>query len=271
MSTKTVPVKIEHEGSWQVIQLGISEEGMSIPAPVGAEVSYKKIQDLEERKSELVITVGGQPPRVIRIRSVDKVLAVLKRLILASCSAYRLAAYFMSPAIRGGVMLTDAQWEKGSIAVVKTGIWFVSKDRQICVPLAGVSNIELTKREVQGKQLDVVMIDYLEQGSVVSSLVLCPLSTLQLLLNFLKDATKGMEMKGDELDPVAQQVAMLVYSGMDSHAIENMLNIPHKQLDSIYDRLLELQIADVAMMRREIQLTAKGVKYISDATKSQIK
>jgi helix-turn-helix protein len=271
MSTRAVPVKIEHEGAWVTVQLGISEDRMSIPAPMDEDIPFKKIQDLEERKNELVVTAGGHPPQGIRIRSVEKVLSVLKRLILAQCSAYRLAAYFMSPAIRGGVLITDAQWEKGSIAVVKTGIWFVSKDRQICVPLARVTNIELTKRDVQGKQLDVVMIDYLEGGSVVSSLVLCPLSTLQLLLNFLKDATKGMEIKADELDPVAQQVAMLVYSGMDSHAIENMLNIPHKQLDSIYDRLLELQIAEVAMMRREIQLTPKGVKYISDATKSQIK
>ncbi len=266
---KAVPAKIEHEGSWVTVQLGIGEESMQVPAPIGKEIPYKKIQDLEERKNELIVTVGNLPP--VRIRSVDKVLTVLKRLILASCSAYRIAAYFMSPAIRGGVLITTAQWEKGSIAVVKTGIWFVSKDRQICLPLKSVTNIELTKREVQGKNLDVVMIDCLEDGGVVSSLVLCPLSTLQLLFNFLKDATKGMEMKGDELDAVAQQVAMLVYSGMDSHAIENMLNITHKQLDGIYDRLIELQIGEVAMMRREIQLTPKGVKFISDATKSQVK
>ena len=67
---------------------------------------------------------------------------------------------------------------------------------------------------------------------------ICP-STLQVLANFLKDATKGMDMKGNELDAVGQQVAMLVYSVMDSHAIENMLNIPHKQLDEIYDRIIK--------------------------------
>jgi helix-turn-helix protein len=99
--------------------------------------------------------------------------------------------------------------------------------------------------------------------------VLCPLSTLQVLYNFLKDTTKGMDMKGTELDGVDQQVAMLVYSGMDSHAIENMLNIPHKQLDQIYDKILALGLAEVVIIRREIQLTPKGVRYISDATKSQ--
>ena len=129
--------------------------------------------------------------------------------------------------------------------------------------------IELTKRDVQGKPTDVVRIDHLESGEVVSSLVLCPLSTLQVLYNFLKETTKGMDMKGTELDSVDQQVAMLIYSGMDSHAIENMLNIPHKQLDAIYDKIMKLGLAEVVTIRREVQLTTKGVRYISDATKSQ--
>jgi len=48
-----------------------------------------------------------------------------------------------------------------------------------------------------------------------------------------------------------------------------MLNIPHKQLDLIYDKILNLGIGEVVIIRREIQLTTKGVRYISDATKSQ--
>jgi len=158
---------------------------------------------------------------------------------------------------------------EGSVVVVHTGIWFVSATKQICVPTNDVAAIELTKREVQGKPTDVVKIDHLENNEVASSLVLCPLSTLQVLYNFLKETTKGMDMKGTELDGVDQQVAMLIYSGMDSHAIENMLNIPHKQLEVIYDKILKLGLAEVTIIRREVQLTTKGVRYISDATKSQ--
>jgi helix-turn-helix protein len=54
-----------------------------------------------------------------------------------------------------------------------------------------------------------------------------------------------------------------------SHAIENMLNIPPKQLDAIYEKILKLGLAEVVIIRREIQLTTKGVRYISDATKAQ--
>jgi len=266
---KEVPAKVEYNKQWVVIKLGIGEDRLVLPAPVNKEILFKTVLDVAERKNVLIITAKTDTEAVYKILSVEKVLAILKKMILASCNAYRLMAYFMSPAIKGGVMVKEAQWEKGSVVVVNSGIWFVSPIKQVCVPVTDVASIELTKREVQGKPTEVVKIDHLENGEVVSSLVLCPLSTLQVLYNFLKETTKGMDMKGTELDGVDQQVAMLIYSGMDSHAIENMLNIPHKQLDAIYDKILKLGLAEVVIIRREVQLTTKGVRYISDATKSQ--
>ncbi len=266
---KEVPVKIEYNSEWIVTKLGISDDRISIPAPVSKEILFKTVSDIAEKKNVLIITVKTDTETVYRILSVEKVLQILKKLILASCNAYRLLAYFMSPAIRGGVMIKDAQWEKGNIVVVNSGIWFVSATKQICVPVNDVAAIELTKRDVQGKPTDVIKIDHLESGGVSSSFVLCPLSTLQVLFNYLRDTTKGMDMKGTELDSIDQQVAMLVYSGMDSHAIENMLNIPQKQLDAIYDKILKLGLGEVVTIRREIHLTTKGVRYISDATRSQ--
>lgn len=266
---KEVPAKIEYNNTWITVKIGVGEDRIALPDPINKEILFKSVSDVAEKKNVLIITVKTDVEAVYKILSVEKVLAILKKLILGSCNAYRLMAYFMSPAIRGGVMIKDAQWEKGSVVVVQSGIWFVGAAKQICVPTMEVAAIELTKREVQGKPTDVVRINHLESAEVVSSFVLCPLSTLQVLYNFLKETTKGMDMKGTELDGIDQQVAMLVYSGMDSHAIENMLNIPHKQLDAIYDKILKLGLAEVVTIRREVQLTSKGVRYISDATKSQ--
>ena len=44
---------------------------------------------------------------------------------------------------------------------------------------------------------------------------------------------------------------------------------PTNRLDEIYDRIIKLEIAEVITIRREVQLTTKGVRYISDATKTQ--
>ena len=264
---KSVPVKVEHEGRWVPTTMGIGEDRIRIAAPLDREITYKSVVDLEEKKNQVTITAGTDKDLVYRIASVEKVLSVLKKFIITQASAYRLNAFFMSPAIRGGVLIQDARWEKGAIAVMKTGIWFVGQETQVCIPLADVAGIELTSREIQEKNLDVVKIDHLIENEVVTSFVLCPMTTLQVLYNFLKEATHDSDVS-EEIDPLTGQVAMLVYSGMDSSAIENMLKLSHKDLDAIYERLLGTGLAEILYIRKEVQLTAKGVRYISNAMKS---
>ncbi len=266
---KSVPVKVEHEGKWVPTTMGIAEDRFRIDAPLNQEIPYKSVVDLEEKKNQVLITVGAEGEAVYRIASVEKVLLVLKKFIITQASAYRLNAFFMSPAIRGGVLVQNAQWEKGAITVMKTGIWFTSPEKQVCIPLEEVTGIELTSREIQEKNLDVVKIDHLIENELVTSFVLCPLTTLQVLYNFLKEATHDTETR-EEIDPLTGQVAMLVYSGMDSSAIENMLKLSHKELDAIYENLLGSGLAEVLYVRKEVQLTPKGVRYISESVKSPL-
>ncbi|MDD3976694.1 hypothetical protein L1994_07125 [Methanomicrobium antiquum] len=261
-----LPVKLEHEGKWVSLKIDLDEEKITIPGPVSTEIKIKAVDDLEEKKNILIInTKKGES---VKLASVPKVLQILKRAIIMGCTAYRLSAYFMSPAIRGGVMVKNTKWEKGAIAVLKTGIWCVSKEKQVCIPLDEVSGIDLTKREISGKENDVVQINHIESGEVVTSFVLCPLTTLQILFNYLKDATKYLDVSSGELDGVSSQVAMLVYSGMDTHAIENMINISNKQIESIYDKLIEKGLVEVVMIRREVKLTTKGVRFVNESVKT---
>jgi hypothetical protein len=264
---KSVPVKVEHEGKWIPTTMGIGEDRFRINAPLEREILYKSVVDLEGKKNQVVITAGAEGEFIYRIASVEKVLSVLKKFIITQASAYRLNAFFMSPAIRGGVLIQNAQWEKGAIAVMKTGIWFVSQESQVCIPLGDIAGIELTSREIQEKDLNVVKIDHLGENEVVTSFVLCPMTTLQVLYTFLKEATYGSEVS-EEIDPLTGQVGMLVYSGMDSGTIENMLKLSHKELDAIYEKLLSMGLAEVLYIRKEVQLTAKGVRYITETVKS---
>lgn len=260
------PVKIRHNDGWINCKISIEDEQIIIPAPVNQTILLKNVVDLQEKKNTLTIVLKNTTE--IRLVSVEKVLFVIKHRILMKCSAYRLMAFFMSPAIRGGVLITNAAWEKGAIVVLKSDIWFVTQNKQICIPLTDVSGIEMTKREVDGKKQDVVRIDHLEDQGLVSSFVLTQLSTLQILYNFLSEITAGLSVEGADLDSMDQQIAMLVYSGMDSSTIQNMLQLTFKDIDRIYDKLINLNMAEVKEIRREIHLTAKGVRYITDATKS---
>lgn len=260
---KSIPVKFESDGKWIASKIGIDETTIHIPEPINAQIPIKTIDDVQQKKNVLIISVGDT---AYKLATVPKALIVLKRVILMGCSGYRLMAYFISPAIRGGVMVKDAQWEKGAINVLRTGIWFVSQNNQICVPIADVSSIEQTKKDVQGTDKEVVKIDHVETGEVSTSFVLCPPTTLQVLYNYLTDATKESSLEG-ELDPLSGQVAMLVYSGMDTHSIEGMLEKSQKDIDGIYDKMLKLGLIEVVQTRREVKLTTKGVRFVTESVK----
>jgi hypothetical protein len=265
---KDVPVKIKHNNAWIVIKMGIGTTGFVIPPPVNYEVPFISIIDLAEKPHTLVITTKEKIETTLKIKSVDKVLEVLKKLILNSCTAFRTVAYIKSMAIRGSLPLKNTPWEKGSIVVMSTGIWFVTQNRQVCVPISDVTSVESAKTDVKGTSADIVRIDYIKSGEILTAYVLCPLPALQELSTFLKGATTGMSTNGSELDATDRHVAMLIYSGMDSRAIGKMLNIPHPQMDAIYDKILTLGIAEVVASHRELQLTTKGIRHITHAMKN---
>lgn len=260
---KSIPVKLNIEGKWSSAKLGMDEKTIQLPEPINTQIPIRSIDNVQQKKNILIFSVGEKD---YQIATVPKALAILKRVILTGCSGYRLVAYFMSPAVRGGVMVKDAKWEKGAINVLKSGIWFVSQNNQICIPIADVSAIERTQRDVQGTDKEVVKIDHVEAGEVSTSYVLCPATTLQVLYNYLTDATKESSMDG-ELDPISGQVAMLVYSGMDTHSIEGMLEKSQRDIDNIYDKMLKLGLVEVVQTRREVKLTTKGVRFVTEAVK----
>ena len=266
-----VPVKIRHKNTWIVTKMGIGPTGFAIPAPINSEVPFASIIDLAEKHRTLIVTSKQEIETTLKIKSVDKVLNILKKLILKSCHAFRIVAYFKLMAVRNGVQIKDAAWEKGTIVVVSTGIWFVTQNRQVCVSISDVTAIELAKTHVKGTLTDMIRIDHVTAGEVISSEVLCPLPTLQKFSQFLKDIMTRMDIKNRESDTFDQQVAMLIYSGMDSRAIEKILNILPTQLDTIYDKILNLGIAEVVATRRELQLTTKGIRFIKHAMKKRKK
>ena len=101
--------------------------------------------------------------------------------------------------------------------------------KQVCIPLNDVAVIELTKRDVQGKPADVIKIDHLESGEVTS--VLCSAlfpHSKNLSLPQGYDKKYGYEGVQNWMAWTSRLPCSSI-PGMDSHAIENMLNIPHKQ------------------------------------------
>ena len=180
--------------------------------------------------------------------------------------AFKTSVYFISPISRGGVVLTTGGWEQGLLLATQRSIWFMSRDKQIRVGLGSIVQIRREARRMGGKDRNVLTVDHLDKGEALSSIVLCPDNTMDMLENYLGDLVKKSHSLGKDqkLTELEGQIATLIYSGVDSSTIQSMLSLDAVALDQFYDKLLAIGMARVARVRRELELSPKGVKYVAD-------
>jgi helix-turn-helix protein len=201
------------------------------------------------------------------ISAAPKALETLRKFFIQFISdAFKTSIYFISPASRGGVVLTSVAWDKGLLLATQKSVWFMSKDKQVRVGLDSITKIKREARKMGGKDRFVLSVDYFEMNESLSSLVLCPDNTMDLLERYLTDLMEKYNSLGEDqkLTEPEGQVATLIYSGVDSNTIQSMLSIDNKTIDQYYDKLLKLGMANVVRVRRELELTPRGVKFVTD-------
>jgi len=236
------------------------------------ELPLKGLEDVED------LVVGARPVLFLTryfegkfvscaISATPKTIDSLKRYFVQYISdAFKTGIYYISPMSRGGVLVTNPKWERGMLFATQKSIWFMAKDRQIRLGLNSITKIRREKRKLGGEERDVLLIDHVDHGETSSSLVLCPDSTMDMLEKYLSDLIERFNSLGKEhrLTETEGQVATLIYSGVDSNTIQSMLSIENNTIEQFYDKLLGLGLARVARVRRELELTPKGVKYVTD-------
>ena len=236
------------------------------------ELPLKGLEDIEERtvgvRQVLFLTRYADGQFVsCAMSAAPKTLESLKRYFIQYISdAFKTGIYYISPISRGGVIVTNPTWERGMLLATQKSIWFMAKDKQIRIGLNGITKILREKRKLGGDERDVLVINHVDRGEASSSLVLCPDSTMDMLEKYLSDLVERYNSLGEEhrLSETEGQVATLVYSGVDSSTIQSMLGIENDTIEQYYDKLLGLGLARVARVRRELELTPKGVKYVTD-------
>jgi helix-turn-helix protein len=180
--------------------------------------------------------------------------------------SFKTGIYYISPASRGGVVMTNPRWEQGLLLATQKSIWFMSKDKQTRIGLNNITKINRELRKLSGEERHVLAVDHLDNGEMSGSLVLCPDSTMDMLENYLSDLIERYNGLGNEtqLNETESQIATLIYSGVDSNTIQSMLGIDNNTIETFYDKLLGLGMAKVIRVRRELELTPRGVKFVTD-------
>jgi helix-turn-helix protein len=158
------------------------------------------------------------------------------------------------------------QWEKGYFSVTDEGLWFLSSKYQQRIPIDNLGSIKKDMRDVGGKQRMVLVLSHVEKSNVVTSLVLCPESTLEMLESYLMRVFERHK-PAISLSENEKQILTLIYSGLDFASIENMIGISTDELNEYYDRLVNAGLAKVVKIRKEIELTPRGVSMVDKISK----
>jgi len=175
----------------------------------------------------------------------------------------KFAIYFLYPATVGGVIVKDSKWEKGYLCITENAIWFLSPKRQIKIRLDSIGNVDMDVRTIGNKEWKVLVIGHVKNSVVITGYVLCPETTLQLIKDYLNRLLEKTKPKV-ELSEKEKEILMMVYSGLSSVEIENMLGISTEELNKYFDKFVELGLAEVVKIRKEIQLTPRGFALVNE-------
>jgi helix-turn-helix protein len=247
---------------WRKVEVLIGEKNMTIGKEV---VEFKAISDLELTQCAGRECIRIKAGREIYLNFGEKQRSVLKFLAF-NMKSDKFAVYFLSPALRGGVLVSDSKWDKGYFSITESAVWFLSPERQIRIPFSSLGSVSKDKRTVGDKQRLVLSITHMEGKEVVTSFILCPETTLELLQEYLERILEQQKPK-EKLSELEEQILTMVYTGLDSVNIESILGISTDELNRIYEKFVSLGIARVVKVRKEIELTPKGVAIVSESAK----
>jgi helix-turn-helix protein len=256
------PIKI-YDGRWVDVELVVTDSDLVIGK---RNIPLKEIEDLEDVEIEGI--------NCIQIKKEDKIILQLPKnlhpqvfkYIAFNLKADKFAVFFLSSATVGGVVSSDAQWEKGYFSVTDEGFWFLSAKYQKRIPIENLGSVKTDLRNVGGKQRKVLVLSHVEKSSVVTSLVLCPESTLEMLEGYLQRLFEKHK-PAIKLSDNEMEILTLIYSGLDFASVENIVGVSTDELNNYYDRLVDAGLAKVVKIRKEIELTPRGVSMVDKLSK----
>lgn len=250
------------DGVWKKVEVLVGEKSIVF----GKEkIEYKSVTDLE--------LTSYEGKECVRLKSgrdyyfnFGKQQSQIFRFLAFNIKSDKFAVYFLSPALRGGVLVANSKWEKGYFSITESAVWFLSPQKQIRIPLNALGSVSKDRRTVGDKQRLVLAITHLEGKEVVTSFILCPETTLELLMDYMQRILEQQKPK-EKLSEIEEQILTMVYTGLDSSNIESILGISTEELNKIYDKFVSLGIARIVKVRKEIELTPKGVVLVSESAK----
>ena len=172
------------------------------------------------------------------------------------------------PAIEGGVV-QDVGWKKARVKIDEEAVNLAVEDGSfVQIEIDDVGTIEGAERTVRSKERPVLEAEHTEGGTSVETHLSGSEKHCSVLGSVLR---RGAEQNSSsiDLDTRETEVLMALYSGVSSFEVPEFLDMDPDEVESMYERLIELDVLQEVRIRREVALKPRGRNIASESMNSQ--
>ncbi|GAA0274488.1 chemotaxis protein CheF1 [Halobacterium noricense] len=168
------------------------------------------------------------------------------------------------PAVRGGVV-QDESFERARIKVDEEQLSVALQSGSfVAVDLDDVGSAEAASLDVQGEKSPVLKVEHTVEDTSVQTYFSSDSHTCSILESLLtKEAQKSQGSV--DLSETEKRVLMALYSGVSSFEIPDFLGMDVDEVESIFDRLIEVDVLEEVRKRREVTMKTRGRNIASEA------
>ncbi|CAB50452.1 CheF family chemotaxis protein [Pyrococcus abyssi] len=205
--------------------------------------------------------------------------------------------------IVGGAINMESKWEEGWLRVIKVksartqrterSVVVITQDKRPVSIFSDLEDIEIEEVEMNGKKVRAWKIRHFHINQSVTSYLYIPDKKVQLfvLRYLLKYTPSAMEFiikiaddfptlksefqelmekelkELESLDEMEKQILVALYSGINPLELHQFLGITEKEIEEIYDRMIDKGLLKIVMIRKIVDLTNEGRKIVNKLLK----
>jgi helix-turn-helix protein len=172
------------------------------------------------------------------------------------------------PAVEGGVV-TDAEWQKARLKIEEGAVDVAIADGSFVeIDLDDIGSMAANERSVREEKRRVLEVEHSEEGTSVQTYISGSERRCSILEGLLRKGESRSEI-GVDLTERQNEVLMALYSGVSPFEIPDFLGMDVDEVESVFDRLIELEVIEEIRTRREVALNARGRNIASEAMNDQ--
>ncbi|WP_048055926.1 CheF family chemotaxis protein [Pyrococcus sp. ST04] len=205
--------------------------------------------------------------------------------------------------IVGGAINMESKWQQGWLRVVKVksartqkterSVVVITEEKKPISIFSDIEDIEIEEVDMNGKKVRAWKIRHFHINQSVTSYLYIPekqtqLFVLRYLLKYnpatmefiMKIADDFPSLKAEfqefmerelreleALDEMEKQILVALYSGIDPLELHQFLGITEKEIEEIYDRMIDKGLLKIIMIRKVVDLTNEGRRLVNKLLK----